>query len=118
MGGKGIIMEDFEKGKKELKKDGVKQPALGGELKNPQKIKLNLLVAFYMIWRRVLARRRHKKYITIIKIWMTSWLGKEKSILEKLERKKNCKTYIGVWMHGIGKIKNIPKASGLGDKGC
>lgn len=49
---------------------------------------------------------------------MTSWLGKEKSILEKLERKKTCKTYIGVWMHGIGKINNIPKASGLGDKGC
>lgn len=94
MGGKGIIMEDFEKGKKELKKDGVKQPALGGELKNPQKIKLNLLVAFYMIWRRVLARRRHKKYITVIKIWMTSWLGKEKKYLGKAGKKKKIVKHI------------------------
>lgn len=40
-------MEDFEK--KELKNNAVKQPVLGGKLNNPQKNKLNLLVAFYMI---------------------------------------------------------------------
>jgi len=42
-------MEDFEKDKKELRNDGVKQPVLGGELNNPQKNKLNVLIAFCMI---------------------------------------------------------------------
>lgn len=42
-------MEDFEKNKKEPKNDEVKQPALGGELNNPQKNTLNSLAAFYMI---------------------------------------------------------------------
>lgn len=59
-------MEDFEKDKKEPKNDGVKQPALAGELNNPQKNTLNSLVAFYTIWRRPLVRRGHKKYIMII----------------------------------------------------
>lgn len=42
-------MEDFEKDKKDLKNNGMKQPVLEEELNNPQKHKLHLLVAFYMI---------------------------------------------------------------------